>query len=45
MRAQMGVTPIQALLLAKNLTLLSGPGGNVVVLNGPDCKIVVDRSF
>ena len=37
MRAQMGTTPIQAQPLAENLTLLSGPGGNVVVL-----KIVVD---
>jgi hypothetical protein len=41
-RAQMGAAPIQAQPLAKNLTLLSGPGGNVVVLNGPDGKIVVD---
>jgi cyclase len=42
MRAQMGATPIQAQPLAENLTLLSGPGGNVLVLNGPDGKIVVD---
>src|SRR5258708_5113479 len=42
MRAQMGATPIQAQPLAENLTLLSGPGGNVVVLNGTDGKIVVD---
>src|ERR1700731_3717325 len=42
MRAQMGSAPIQAQTLAKNLTLLSGPGGNVVVFNGPDGKIVVD---
>src|SRR4029077_18239980 len=28
--------------LAENLTLLSATGGNVVVLNGPDGKIVVD---
>src|SRR6266567_4504103 len=42
MRAQMGATPIQAQPLAEKLTLLSGPGGNVVVLNGPDGKIVVD---
>jgi glyoxylase-like metal-dependent hydrolase (beta-lactamase superfamily II) len=33
----MGATAIQAQPLAENLTLLSGPGGNVVVL-----KIVVD---
>ena len=41
-RAQMGAAAIQAQQLAKNLTLLSGPGGNVVALNGPDGKIVVD---
>src|SRR5579863_1238840 len=41
-RAQMGASPIQAQSLAKDLTLLSGPGGNAVVLNGPDGKIVVD---
>jgi glyoxylase-like metal-dependent hydrolase (beta-lactamase superfamily II) len=42
MRAQMGSVPIQSQPLAENLTLLSGPGGNVVVLNGSDGKIVVD---
>jgi len=41
-RAQMGAAPIQAQKLADNLSLLSGPGGNVVVLSGPDGKIVVD---
>jgi cyclase len=41
-RAQWGVAPIQAQKLADNLTLLSGPGGNVVVLNGPDGKFIVD---
>src|ERR1700730_2560166 len=41
-RAQMGAAPIQTQKLAENLTLLSGPGGNVVVLNGADGKIVVD---
>lgn len=41
-RAQMGSAPIQSQPLAENLTLLSGPGGNVVVLIGPDGKIVVD---
>ncbi|MCU1242993.1 MAG: hypothetical protein JWO71_3719 [Candidatus Acidoferrum typicum] len=41
-RAQMGAAPIQSQKLAENLTLLSGPGGNVVVLNGADGKIVVD---
>jgi cyclase len=42
MRAQMGSVPIQSQPLAENLALLSGPGGNVVVLNGSDGKIVVD---
>ncbi|HLZ12623.1 MAG TPA: MBL fold metallo-hydrolase [Candidatus Acidoferrum sp.] len=42
MRAQMGTVPIHTQPLAEKLTLLSGPGGNVVVLNGPDGKIVVD---
>ena len=41
-RAQMGAAPIVPTKLADNLTLLSGPGGNVVVLNGSDGKIVVD---
>ena len=42
MRAQMGAIPITSAKLADNLTLLMGPGGNVVVLHGPDGKIVVD---
>src|SRR2546422_1812999 len=41
-RAQPGAIPIQAQPLAENLTLLSGPGGNVVVLRGPDGMVVVD---
>ena len=41
-RAQMAANPIQPQTLADNLTLLSGPGGNVAVLNGPDGKLVVD---
>jgi hypothetical protein len=41
-RAQLGTVPIQTQKLADNLTLLSGPGGNVVVLNGADGKFVVD---
>jgi glyoxylase-like metal-dependent hydrolase (beta-lactamase superfamily II) len=40
--AQMGGMPIQTQKLGENLSLLSGPGGNVVVLNGADGKIVVD---
>jgi hypothetical protein len=38
----MAAAPIQSQNLADNLTLLSGPGGNVVVLNGPDGKFIVD---
>jgi len=41
-RAQMAANPIQPQKLADNLTMLSGPGGNVVVLNGADGKVVVD---
>jgi glyoxylase-like metal-dependent hydrolase (beta-lactamase superfamily II) len=41
-RAQIGATPIQTQQLGENLTLLSGPGGNVVVLHGSDGLIVVD---
>ena len=41
-RAQMGATPIQTQKLAANLTLLSGPGGNVVALDGADGKLLVD---
>ena len=41
-RAQIGAMPIQTQKLGESLTLLSGPGGNVVVLNGADGKIVVD---
>jgi glyoxylase-like metal-dependent hydrolase (beta-lactamase superfamily II) len=42
MRAQMGAIPMEAVKLADNLTLLMGPGGNVVVLHGTDGKVVVD---
>ncbi len=41
-RARIGAAPIQSQKLADNLTLLSGPGGNVMVLNGPDGRFVVD---
>jgi glyoxylase-like metal-dependent hydrolase (beta-lactamase superfamily II) len=41
-RAQIGAAPIQTRPLGNNLTLLSGPGGNVVVLHGSDGLIVVD---
>lgn len=42
MRAQMGAAPIQTIRLGDRLVMLSGPGGNVVVLHGTDGKVVVD---
>ncbi len=42
MRARFNAAPIQTQKLADNVTMLSGPGGSVVVLNGPDGKFVVD---
>ena len=42
MRAQLGAAPIQATKLSDRLTMLSGPGGNVVILHGPQGKVVVD---
>ena len=42
MRAQLGAAPIAASELGPNLTMLAGPGGNVVVSRGADGKIVVD---
>src|SRR3954468_24727638 len=44
-RAQIGAVPIQTQSLGDNLTMLSGPGGNVVVLRdsgGAGGLIVVD---
>jgi glyoxylase-like metal-dependent hydrolase (beta-lactamase superfamily II) len=41
-RAQLGAIPIQTQNLAENVTLLAGPGGNVVVLHGTDGMVVVD---
>jgi cyclase len=41
-RAQIGAIPIQSQPLAENITLLAGPGGNVVVLHGSDGLVVVD---
>src|ERR1700732_4264249 len=42
MRARFNAAPVQTQKLADNVTMLSGPGGTVVVLNGPDGKFVVD---
>jgi cyclase len=37
-----GKAPIESTKLSDSLTVLRGPGGNVVVLNGPDGKLIVD---
>ena len=42
MRAQMGAAPIVTTTLAEGVVMLSGPGGNIVVLTGREGKIVVD---
>jgi glyoxylase-like metal-dependent hydrolase (beta-lactamase superfamily II) len=42
MRALFNAAPIQTQKLADNITMLSGPGGSVVAINGPDGKVVVD---
>ena len=41
-RALIGKSPIVSTRLTDTLSLLSGPGGNVVVLDGADGKVVVD---
>lgn len=41
-RAEIAKAPIASQRLATNLTLLSGPGGNIVVFNAGDRKIIVD---
>jgi cyclase len=41
-RAQFNAVPMQTQKLADNVTMFDGPGGAVVVLNGPDGKVVVD---
>jgi cyclase len=42
MRAKFNAAPLTTQRLADNVTMFSGPGGSVVVLNGPDGKFVVD---
>ena len=37
-RARFGNVPIESTKLSDNLTLLTGPGGNVVALRGPERK-------
>jgi cyclase len=41
-RAQMAATPIVSTRLMNVMTLLGGPGGNVIVQHGLDGKVVVD---
>jgi glyoxylase-like metal-dependent hydrolase (beta-lactamase superfamily II) len=41
-RAALAATPISTVKLADGLVMLSGPGGNVAVLSGPDGLVVVD---
>ena len=45
MKAQMSAIPLQTTKLRDNIHLLSGPGGNMVVLSGTDGKVLVDSSF
>ena len=42
MRAKFNAAPLETQTLAGDVTMLSGRGGSVVVLNGPDGKFVVD---
>ena len=42
MRAKFNAVPMETQKLADNVTMFDGPGGAVVVLNGPDGKFVVD---
>ena len=41
----MSAVPLVTTELRENIYLLSGPGGNMVVLTGTDGKILVDSSF
>jgi glyoxylase-like metal-dependent hydrolase (beta-lactamase superfamily II) len=42
MRAKFNAVPMETQKLADNVTMFNGPGGSVVVLNGPDGKFLVD---
>jgi cyclase len=42
MRAKFNAAPLKTQRLGEDVTMLSGPGGSVAVLNGPDGKFVVD---
>src|SRR5258706_12367196 len=41
-RANAATVPVETLKLRDNMYLLAGPGGNIIVLDGPDGKMVVD---
>jgi glyoxylase-like metal-dependent hydrolase (beta-lactamase superfamily II) len=43
MRNMLGAIPMQSQALSSDVTLLSGPGGNVIVLRGKDGMLVVDN--
>jgi cyclase len=45
MRAQGAAIPLETQKLRDNLYWLHGPGGNMLALNGPDGKILVDSSY
>ncbi|HXQ25626.1 MAG TPA: MBL fold metallo-hydrolase [Candidatus Acidoferrales bacterium] len=45
LRAQMAATPLQTQQLGENIHMLFGPGGNMVVLDGADGKVLVDASL
>jgi cyclase len=45
MKAQASAIPLVTTKLRDNIYLLSGPGGNMVVLSGSDGKVLVDSSF
>ncbi len=45
MRAQGQLIPLETQKLRDNIYCLHGPGGTMVVLNGPDGKILVDSSY
>jgi cyclase len=45
MRAQAATVPVQTQKLRDDVYMLSGPGGNILVLTGPDGKLMVDSSF
>jgi cyclase len=45
MRAQGAAVPLEMQKIRDNIYWLHGPGGNMVALNGPDGKLLVDSSY